>query len=248
MTNLESNSSARESILRSIRDHLAASAPFDAVHEEIKGGLSAPGLKPDTVSPNGYQRNPSLDGSEASDGRGSLVQIFKRNLEAVGGHCVVVETESEAAQAINQIVSDLQKTPLRPRRIALSDSPAVERIFREIQVGVDEITVNPGKAGIFGYDVGVSAAQYAIADTGTLVLESDAEKHRLVSLVPPVHIAVIESDKICLTIAEALAKVNKGSDLSPAVTMITGPSRTADIELTLTIGVHGPQELYVIVF
>lgn len=244
---LQRNTSARDSILRSIRDHLAASAPYDAVHEEIKGGLSAPGLKSDTVSSNGYQRNLSLDGSDASDGRGSLVQIFKRNLEAVGGHCVVVETEAEAAEAVNQIISDLQKSPLRPRRIALSDSPAVERIFKEIQVGVDEIIVNPDKAEIFGYDVGVSAAQYAIADTGTLVLESDAEKHRLVSLVPPVHIAIVEADKIRLTIAEALAKVNQGSNLSPTVTMITGPSRTADIELTLTIGVHGPQELYVIV-
>ena len=244
---LQRNTSARDSILRSIRDHLAASSPYDAVHGESTGGLSVPGLKPDTVSPNGDQQNLSVGDSEASDGRSSLVQIFKRNLEAVGGYCVVVADEAKAAQAVNQIISDLQNTPLRPRRIALSDSPAVERLFKEQQIDVDEITVNPGKAEMFAYDVGVSAAQYAIADTGTLVLESNAEKHRLVSLVPPVHIAIVQADKICLTIAEALARVNHASDLSPAITMITGPSRTADIELTLTIGVHGPQELYVIV-
>ncbi len=244
--NLQRNTSARDSILGSIRDHLAASAPYDAVHEEAKG-ISAASLAPDTVSPNGYLRNLSVDSSEGTNGRSSLIQIFKRNLEAVGGHCDVVENEAEAAQAVNRIISDLQKTPLRARRIALSDSPAVDRLFKEIQIDVDEIAINPSSANIFGYDVGVSAAQYAIADTGTLVLESDVEKHRLVSLVPPAHIAVVEADKICLTIAGALAKVNQGSELSPAVTMITGPSRTADIELTLAIGVHGPQELYVIV-
>jgi L-lactate dehydrogenase complex protein LldG len=232
---LQRNISARESILRSIREYLAASAPHDAVHEELR--LSTATLKVDTVQPNGDLRvEPS-----------SLVEIFKENLEAIGGHCIVAETEAEAVQAVSKIISDLQKTSLPARRIALSDSPTVGRVFRDIRVDVGEISVNPGRTEIFNYDVGVSAAQYAIADTGTLVLESNAEKHRLVSLVPPVHIAIIEADKICLTIAEALAKVNQGSELSPAVTMITGPSRTADIELTLTIGVHGPQELYVIV-
>jgi L-lactate dehydrogenase complex protein LldG len=246
VTNLESNISARESILRSIRDHLAASAPYNAVHEEAKG-LNAASFMPEPISPNGYRQSLSVDSLEETHSRTSLIQIFKTNLEAVGGHCVVVEDDAEAAQAGTRIISDLQKTSLRARRIALSNSPAVETVFRGMQVDVDEITINPGRAEIFNYDVGISAAQYAIADTGTLVLESDVEKHRLVSLVPPVHIAIVEADKICLTIAEALAKVNHGTELSPAVTMITGPSRTADIELTLAIGVHGPQELYVIV-
>ena len=229
---LQENISARESILGSIRDHLSASAPHDLIHEELKGRPTTT-LKIGIGQPNGEERI-------------SLTNTFKENLEAIGGHCVIAETEAEAAQAVSRIIADLQKTALRGRRIALSDSPVVERLFREIQVGVDEITINPNKAELFGYDVGVSAAQYAIADTGTLVLESNAEKHRLVSLVPPVHIAVVSADKICSSLAEALAKVNEGSELSPAVTMITGPSRTADIELTLTIGVHGPQELYVI--
>ena len=236
VSNLESNIFARDSILRSIREHLAASAPHDAAHEEMKA-LSTATLKVDTVQPNGDLRVE----------RSSLVEIFRESVEAVGGHCVVVETEGEAVQAFSRIISDLQKSRLSARRIALSNSPAVETVFKGVQVDVDEIATNPGRTKIFDYDVGITAAQYAVAETGTLVLESDVETHRLVSLVPPVHIAIVEADKICLTIAEALTKVNRGSELSPAVTMITGPSRTADIELTLAIGVHGPQELYVIV-
>jgi L-lactate dehydrogenase complex protein LldG len=79
------------------------------------------------------------------------------------------------------------------------------------------------------------------------VLDSAAERHRLVSLVPPVHIAIISASKIRETLGEVLALLRSAGEISPAVTFITGPSRTADIELTLAIGVHGPQELYVIV-
>jgi len=68
-----------------------------------------------------------------------------------------------------------------------------------------------------------------------------------VSLVPPVHIAIIDASTIFQTLGQALAFIHRNGDISPAVTFITGPSRTADIELTLAIGVHGPQELYVII-
>jgi L-lactate dehydrogenase complex protein LldG len=69
----------------------------------------------------------------------------------------------------------------------------------------------------------------------------------LVSVVPPVHIAIVAASRIYPTLADVLAMLQSGKEVSPAITFITGPSRTADIELTLTIGVHGPQELYVVV-
>jgi L-lactate dehydrogenase complex protein LldG len=65
--------------------------------------------------------------------------------------------------------------------------------------------------------------------------------------VPPVHIAIVEANQIYQTLAEALTVLRQKEEVSSIVTFITGPSRTADIELTLAIGVHGPQELYVIV-
>ena len=113
---------------------------------------------------------------------------------------------------------------------------------------VEELQSCPPVSELFSYDVGVTMAQAAIAETGTLVLESEKERHRLVSLLPPVHVAIVRSDDICLTIGDAL-KQSRGreEEMSRAITFITGPSRTADIELTLTVGVHGPKELYVIV-
>ncbi len=102
---------------------------------------------------------------------------------------------------------------------------------------------------LFDCDVGVTGAQAAIAETGTLVLESERERHRLASLLPPVHIAILNAADICLSLGEALRLVRRDGStaMSRTITFITGPSRTADIELTLAIGVHGPKELYVIV-
>jgi L-lactate dehydrogenase complex protein LldG len=107
--------------------------------------------------------------------------------------------------------------------------------------------VSPSAQEIFRFDVGITTAQAAIAETGTLVLDNSRERHRFVSLVPPVHIAIVDASRIFQTLSEAFEFLRAGQEISPAVTFITGPSRTADIELTLTIGVHGPQELYVIV-
>jgi L-lactate dehydrogenase complex protein LldG len=238
------NIDARDAMLRSIRDHLGASAPYDAAHAEAAeetGAFLAVETPP--LSDNGQTAHTERNDTD------SLIEMFAENLEAVGGHCIVAQSEPGIAQALTRIISDLQKTDLRARRIALSDALVVERLTRLVEVEVDEIRVAPATADLFDYDVGITTAQAAIAETGTLVLESECERHRLVSLVPPVHVAIVEAASICLTLGEALAAVhhNGFAEMSPTITFITGPSRTADIELTLTIGVHGPQELYVIV-
>jgi L-lactate dehydrogenase complex protein LldG len=242
VTELEENIAARVSILGSIREHLAASAPHDVVHAER--GNEPPESLLETVQSNGSRPSaPFVEGEAAP----SLIEVFRNNLEAVGGHCIIGRDEAEVVDALKGIVSSLQNSPLRGRRIALSDAPFLERLVKQMHVGVDEIAIMPSETDLFGYDIGISTAQAGIAETGTLMLDSQVERHRLVSLVPPVHIAIVEATDICLTLGEALAAARQDNSPSPAITFITGPSRTADIELTLAIGVHGPQELFVII-
>jgi L-lactate utilization protein LutC len=237
---LNGNMAAKEAILRSIREHLAASAQQDVVHAEGHGQL-----KSGVGQSNG--NDPSAPIGVEDDAATSLIEIFGKNLEAVGGHCLVARGEAEVIEALNGIISGLQDSPLRGRTIALSDAPWLQHLMARIEVGVKEIGVSPSASELFDYDVGISTAQAAIAETGTLMLDSEAERHRLVSLVPPVHIAIVNAASICLTLGEALAAAGHATEISPTITFITGPSRTADIELTLAIGVHGPQELFVIV-
>lgn len=243
MSDLETNISARESILGSIREHLATSALHNVVYAEK--GEGQPELRSEIGELNGNR--PSAPVGVQDDSTSFLIETFGRNLEAVGGHCFLVHSEADVVETLNGIISTLQDSPLRGRRIALSNEPSLERLMSSIEMGLEQVSFSPSAADLFGYDVGISTAQAAIAETGTLMLNSDAERHRLVSLVPPVHIAIVNAADICLTLGEALAAAGQGSDLSPTITFITGPSRTADIELTLAIGVHGPQELYVII-
>ncbi len=231
MENRSNNTGAREAIFQSIRANLAASKTLDARENEIHHA-HAP------AEPNG---SPVL-GSESA-----LVDLFKESLEAVDGHCVVVQSETELVNSLTRIITDLQKTHLRARRIAISDSGVIERLVNQVDADVDELAVTPSSSDVFSFDVGISQAQAGIAETGTLVLDSSRERHRLVSLVPPVHIAILYASQIVQTLGEALGALRQKEQVSPIVTLVTGPSRTADIELTLAIGVHGPQELFVIV-
>jgi L-lactate dehydrogenase complex protein LldG len=94
---------------------------------------------------------------------------------------------------------------------------------------------------------GITSADYALADTGTLVMFSSREEPRLISLLPPLHVAVVPREKILTGLDELLALVPRPADRTSSMVLITGPSRTADIEQILVRGVHGPGELHVVV-
>ena len=94
---------------------------------------------------------------------------------------------------------------------------------------------------------GFSACRGAIAETGSLVLWPDAAEPRLLSLVPPIHIVLLEADAIAGTFAELMETQGWAQGMPTNALLITGPSKSADIEQTLTYGVHGPKELIVLV-
>jgi L-lactate dehydrogenase complex protein LldG len=92
--------------------------------------------------------------------------------------------------------------------------------------------------------IGITRMDWALADTGTLVDDSTSVEQRLASSLPIIHIALVESGRILPDMCSLLTKINAGD--SGYLSMITGPSRTADIERVLTIGVHGPERLIIV--
>jgi L-lactate dehydrogenase complex protein LldG len=174
---------------------------------------------------------------------------FTRLLEAVGGRVEHVRDEAEAARALAAIAARHGA-----RTLALSDDPRIERIARAAGAGLELFASPIERERLFAADLGFSGAQWGIAETGSLVLDSAAERHRLVSLVPPVHVALLEAAAILptlgATLAATLAAARGPTQERPlagrSLTIVTGPSRTADIELTLVVGVHGPRELHVL--
>ncbi len=101
-------------------------------------------------------------------------------------------------------------------------------------------------------DMGITGANAAIAETGSLMIVTNEGNANLVHTLPPIHVAVLGIEKIVPTLDDAtamlrvLSRSGTGQRATTYVTYITGPSRTADIELSLTIGVHGPKEVHII--
>ena len=99
----------------------------------------------------------------------------------------------------------------------------------------------------YGIDAAVTSSLGGIAETGSVVLWPDSTEPRLMSLVPPIHFVLVEAARIHATLDEAM-RVQRWAERMPTnALLISGPSKSADIEQTLAYGVHGPKELVVIV-
>jgi iron-sulfur cluster protein len=139
-------------------------------------------------------------------------------------------------QEVAELLSQNLKKPVPP------DVKEIVRIARE------EL-----KKYFFQADIGISGANLAVAESGTLVIISNEGNARLVTSLPPVHIALVTTEKFVETleqaasIIKALTIASSGHKLTSYVSFITGPSRTTDIEKELVIGVHGPQEVHIII-
>jgi L-lactate dehydrogenase complex protein LldG len=205
------------------------------------------------------------------------VALFRAELERVGGRVAVVQTGDDVKNYLEMLLpADA------PPTVALSDDAAVEDLSLEgwltargVRViasrgGTDprgpagsrtaepysspDATTSAGQDGraLFGASIGLTAADYGIAETGTLVFAHGEGTRRLVSLLPPTHICLLDARRIAMSLGELLGRVHDEfySRANPPQTMtfVTGPSCTADIEQTLTVGMHGPRELHVLLF
>jgi L-lactate dehydrogenase complex protein LldG len=108
-------------------------------------------------------------------------------------------------------------------------------------LGVELIPPHADKQIVARCELGVTGVDAALPETGTLLLRSSPDRPRVVSLLPRVHLAILRPAALRADLHQAFSEVKADG----YGVLITGPSRTADIELTLTIGVHGPKNLYV---
>jgi L-lactate dehydrogenase complex protein LldG len=103
------------------------------------------------------------------------------------------------------------------------------------------------KERLFTVEAAVTGTAGAVADTGALILRPDEREPRLMSLVPPVHIAILNAERIFPRLEEAMCAQRWAEGMPTNLLLVSGPSKTADIELTLAFGVHGPKELIVLI-
>jgi len=169
------------------------------------------------------------------------LELFSEAATSVGAVVVPCFSSAEAASLIAESVCG---TTLLP------SSPSLERLGLAqllTEYGAN-VTGNVCRENAVTAAAGVTGANFAIAETGTVVLESTAEDVRLATTLPEKHFVLLDPAKIVAYSREAIPHLRtlQGKGKSSYLAYITGPSRTADIERVLTIGVHGPKELYII--
>ena len=184
------------------------------------------------------------------------VERFCTELTAAGGQPFLAANRDAAWQRIREIVQTHQA-----RKIALGCGGVIEDLDIAKRLRGEGLEVSPMDAlaaplfreTMFAADIGISNAAYLIAETGSVVMTTAPNESRSLSLLPPVHIALAYPKQILPDLFDLFDLYSPVADLGkPAapppscLTLITGPSKTGDIELKLVTGVHGPGEIHVI--
>ena len=170
----------------------------------------------------------------------SRIAAFTARLEALAGRVLRADSPSRAGELAREILGD--------RSAIASNAPYLE------ECGITQV---PGvRSGITDRDelralcasapVGITSAAYALADTGSLVMLSSSHEARIISLLPPAHIAVLPAGRLLSGLDELFSILPDPASATSSMVLITGPSRTADIEQILVRGVHGPGEISVV--
>lgn len=168
-----------------------------------------------------------------------LYELFKQRAESISA---VVHRVPDSAGALSLVRDVIAKKGVAT--VAAAVSPLVEGLALD---QVEEVSVYTSglRRRAEEAELGISEMDVAVAETGTLAQDATDADKRLVSMLPPVHIALVPTGKLVKTLRDAL-HLKAGSAPPVYYAFISGPSRTADIERVLTVGVHGPGELYVV--
>jgi L-lactate utilization protein LutC len=194
-------------------------------------------------------------GSVGYQGAGTdPVERFCTELAAAGGKGYVVPDRETAWRTMQSIIQ-----AHAARKILLSRGGLVERLdiparLKELGLDVtttDMLPLHHPREGLFAAEIGISNVHRLIAETGTVVLASRPNEPRSVSLLPPVHIALADRSQLLpdlFDLFDLFSPVSSPGKTAPpsCLSLITGPSKTGDIELRLVTGVHGPGEIHVI--
>jgi L-lactate dehydrogenase complex protein LldG len=182
--------------------------------------------------------------------RKEKIEKLRDLMEAVHAQVHVVQTE----KWIDHLKTILKKRELKTLLYApeTATGDALKKAWPDEAEGLPVLVPYAGdieefKEDLFQIDAAITSTAGGIAETGALILWPDQKEPRLMSLVPPIHIAVLEAEKIFNTFGEAMQTANWVVKMPTNIVLISGPSKTADIELTLAFGVHGPKELLVLI-
>lgn len=173
--------------------------------------------------------------------RNLYIDLFVQKFETLGGKSFRVSNTTAVVPAITDLLANKSAVASNSaflRKCGITGLAQVHTGFTERE----EL-----KQVCAAVDIGITSVTYALAATGSLVMIASPEQPRLVSLLPPAHIAIFPQSLILADLYELFSIVPRPADIASSMVLITGPSRTADIEQILVRGVHGPGEIYAVI-
>lgn len=179
---------------------------------------------------------------------GDLCERLAKEIAEVGGQAFLVDDLASARATLLDLIRQADTASALCwqhellERLALSELLATHGLLRH---DYEELAMHDEKdrrLTVLAAGIGISSVDCAIAETGTLMLCSRPGQERVASLLPPMHVAIVERSQIVPDLIDAIALLHERglANLPSNVAFITGPSKTGDIELQLTTGVHGP--------
>ena len=167
----------------------------------------------------------------------SLAVEFKTNLELIGGKVILCQSKSEVQDQIRQICAEKQRD-----RLFCTDSS-----LQKLMDGI--VTVDSGDSQFLNLNIGLTGCEFLVAHLGSVLISSAQISGRRLNVFPETHVVVAQTTQITGYLDQALEKLQEKykNNLPSLISNITGPSRTADIEKTLVMGMHGPKSLIVII-
>ncbi|PZR29347.1 MAG: lactate utilization protein B/C [Citrobacter freundii] len=176
--------------------------------------------------------------SEGSD------SVYKPPMEEV-----TVEFAEEFSKLQGRFVYCINRQELAFQLSSLIRKMDWQKVFclEDKLIGGIDLDDRQVKTDLAGCDVSITGCEYLVARTGSIVMSAAQQSGRTTSVYAPVHICIANSDQLVFDVKDALQQLKDryGTELPSQITFATGPSRTADIEKTLVVGVHGPKEVYV---
>jgi len=165
---------------------------------------------------------------------GSLIDVFKSEIEAVDGQAIICKNKKDLDDAIQNFIKENKLKNI------YTFIPDYLQLYKDKGYKVSKVFDDK-------IDVSITHCEYLSARTGTVIVSSKVTGRRI-NIFAPTHIVIAKKSQIVKDIDEGLDKLtNKYKNLPSAISFITGPSRTADIEKTLIIGAHGPKKLIVFI-
>lgn len=177
-----------------------------------------------------------------------LCSALATQVRLVGGSPHLVETWAEAQSKLSKLLEEFSPASVLAwshrvlERVQAAKSCADRDVAYHDVNSLRKQNAPDRRATMLAADLGVTSVDVAVAETGSLLLCSTLGQEREASLLPPIHVAVVACDQIVPDLVDALKYIEENFEGNPPSNMVfvTGPSKTGDIELQLTTGVHGP--------